>query len=76
MPDLPLEPLGRAWYRDESTWYLAPATQSPGTAPCGSSTARSRTRGGSRPRAVAAVLADPASPLVPDTRALFTEFFA
>jgi len=75
-PDLPLEPLGRAWYRDESTWYLAHRYAVVWDGPVRFVDGEVTDAWWEPPAAVAAVLADPASPLVPDSRALFTEFFA
>jgi 8-oxo-dGTP pyrophosphatase MutT (NUDIX family) len=74
-PDLPLEPLGRAWYRDESTWYLSHRYEVVWDGPVRFVDGEVTEAWWEPPGVIAALLADPASPLVPDTRALFAAFF-
>jgi isopentenyldiphosphate isomerase len=74
-PDLALEPLGRAWYRDESTWYLAYLYRVVWDGPVRFVDGEVSEAWWEPPAAVAAVLADPASPIVPDSRALLAPFF-
>ena len=73
-PGLALEPLGRAWYRDESTWYLAHLYRVVWDGPVEFVDGEVTEAWWEPPFVVAALLADPASPLVPDSRALFTPF--
>jgi 8-oxo-dGTP pyrophosphatase MutT (NUDIX family) len=74
-PGLALRPLGRAWYRDESTWYLAYRYEVVWEGPVRFVDGEVTEAWWETPASVAALLADPAAPLVPDTRALFTPFF-
>jgi len=72
-PGLELEPLGRRWYRDEDTWYLAHLYQVVWDGPVRFVDGEVAEAWWEPREAVAAVLADPASPLVPDTRALLRD---
>ena len=74
-PRLALQPLGRAWYRDESTWYLAYCYEVVWEGPVRFVDGEIIEAWWETPAAVAALLADPASPVVPDTRTLFAKFF-
>jgi 8-oxo-dGTP pyrophosphatase MutT (NUDIX family) len=73
-PGLALRSLGRAWYRDESTWYLAHRYEVVWDGPVRFVDGEVTEAWWETTAAVAALLADPASPLVPDTRALFALF--
>ena len=73
-PGLALESLGRAWYQDESTWYLAHLYRVVWDGPVEFVDGEVTEAWWEPPFVVAALLADPASPLVPDSRALFTPF--
>jgi 8-oxo-dGTP pyrophosphatase MutT (NUDIX family) len=74
-PALVLEPLGAVWYRDESTWYLGHRYRVVWDGPVEFVDGEVTEAWWEPQRVIAALLADPASPLVPDTRALFSPFF-
>ena len=74
-PGLALQPLGRAWYRDESTWHLAHLYEVVWDGPVRFVDGEIIEAWWETSAAVAALLTDPASPVVPDTRALFAPFF-
>ncbi len=69
-PAVVLEPLGRRWYRDDDTWYLAHLYQVVWDGPVAFVDGEVEQAWWEPPGVVAALLADPASPVVPDTRAL------
>ncbi len=69
-PGLPLEPLGRRWYRDDDTWYLAHLYQVVWDGPVRFVDGEVAEAWWEPLTVVAAVLDDPDSPVVPDTRAL------
>ena len=71
-PALVLEPLLTAWYRDEATHYLAHVYGVTWDGPVSFTDGEVEAAWWEPPDAVRAVLADPSSPLVPDTRALLT----
>ena len=75
-PGVVLEPLGRRWYRDDDTWYLAHLYEVVWDGPVTFVDGEVAGAWWEPAAAVAAVLDDPASPLVPDTRALLREFLA
>ena len=69
-PALPLEPLGRRWYRDGDTRYLAHLYEVVWEGPVEFVDGEVAEAWWEPVAAVAAVLDDPASPVVPDSRAL------
>jgi 8-oxo-dGTP pyrophosphatase MutT (NUDIX family) len=75
-PDLVLEPLGRRWYRDDDTWYLAHLYQVVWDGPVRFVDGEVAEAWWEPVAAVAAVLDDPASPVVPDTRTLLRDLIA
>jgi 8-oxo-dGTP pyrophosphatase MutT (NUDIX family) len=73
-PAVVLEPLGRRWYRDDDTWYLAHLYQVVWDGPVRFVDGEVEQAWWEPRKVVAALLADPASPLVPDTRALLSGY--
>ena len=71
-PGLRLEFLLRDWYRDERTWHLAFVYRTVWDGPVRFADGEVAEAWWEAPDVVAAALADPASPFVPDTRALLT----
>jgi 8-oxo-dGTP pyrophosphatase MutT (NUDIX family) len=71
-PGLRLEPLLRDWYHDDVTWHLASVYRALWDGPVRFLDGEVAEAWWEAPDAVAAALADPASPFVPDTRALLT----
>ncbi len=69
-PAVPLEPLLVAWYRDADTWYLAHLYTAEWGGPVRFMDGEVEAAWWEDPDAVRAALADPATPYVPDTRAL------
>jgi 8-oxo-dGTP pyrophosphatase MutT (NUDIX family) len=73
-PTVDLRPLGRRWYRDDDTWYLAHLYEVVWDGPVTFVDGEVAEAWWEPVAAVAAVMDDPASPLVPDTRALLRSF--
>ncbi len=71
-----LEPLGRRWYRDEDTWYLAHLYQVVWDGPVRFVDGEVAEAWWEPLSVVAAVVADPSSPIVPDSRALLRDVLA
>jgi 8-oxo-dGTP pyrophosphatase MutT (NUDIX family) len=71
-----LTPLGSGWYRDEDTWYLGFVYATTWEGPVRFEDGEVAEAWWERADAVAAALADPRSPFVPDTRALLTQLAA
>lgn len=67
---LALEFLLRDWYRDDLTWYLASVYRAGWDGPVRFVDGEVAEAWWAAPEAVAAALADPTSPFVPDTRSL------
>jgi isopentenyldiphosphate isomerase len=75
-PGLSLEFLLRDWYRDSLTWYLASVYRTVWDGPVRFVDGEVAEAWWERPDVVAAALADPASPFVPDTRSLLARLDA
>jgi 8-oxo-dGTP pyrophosphatase MutT (NUDIX family) len=67
-----LRPVGSAWYHDEHTWYLGFVYRTTWDGDVRFEDGEVAEAWWEGPHAVAAALADPAAPFVPDTRALLT----